>query len=113
MSYQYFATGSIYTFGCARVEKDIFVYYKWGERSVVYLKYKAVKGLLERVAIKKVHLNYKLGRFTPVYQDNMNSLYNEEELISEYEARELVQDYIDLQNERIAANIRSCGSNTI
>lgn len=113
MTYKYYGSGIIQTFGCARIEKDIYVLYKWGERSVVFLKPKALKGVLEKVAVKKVYLNFKLGRYTPIYQDTLNSLYNEEELISEVEARSLAQEYIDREEERISDNIRKCGSNTI
>lgn len=113
MTYYYFGSGSIETLGCAKVQKNIYVLYKWGERSVVYVKPKAVRGILEKIAVKKVFLNYKLGQYTPIYQDTLNSLYNEEELISELEARTLAQDYIDREQQRVAANIRNCGANTI
>lgn len=113
MTYYYYGSGSIDTFGCAKVQKEIFVLYKWGERSVVYVKPKALRGILEKVAVKKVLLNYYLGKYTPIYQDTLNSLYNESELISEYEARDLAQEYVDRENQRIADNIRRCGSSSL
>lgn len=106
-------SGIVVVSGCARVERRIFVNYKWGERSVVFLKYKAEKGVMEKIAVKKVILNFKLGSYTPVYMDNLNSLYNEEELINEEQAKTLVQLYIDRQKSAIAASIRQCGANTI
>jgi len=107
------SSGTISVFGCARVEKEIYVLYRWGERSVVYVKPKAIKGILEKIAVKKVIMNLKFGQYKPIYMDTMNSLYNEDELISETEARTLAQDYLDLQKEKIAENLRRCGSNTI
>ena len=109
----YTGSGIINISGCSRNEKDIFVLYKWGERSIVFVKPKAVKGIIEKVAIKKVIINLKMGQYRPIYVDTLNSLYNEEELISEYEARQLAQDYIDTERERLADNIRRCGSNTV
>jgi hypothetical protein len=45
--------------------------------------------------------------------DTLNSLYNEEELINEEQAKTLVQLYIDRQKLAIAASIRQCAANTI
>lgn len=110
--YTYANSGKVSVSACARVEKRIFVLYKWGERSVVFVKHKATKGILEKVAVKKVFLNFKLGFYTPIYMDTLNSLYNEEDLINEQEAKSLVQQYIDRQKSAIAASIRQCGANT-
>jgi hypothetical protein len=106
-------SGFVVVSGCARIERRIFVNYRWGERSVVFLKYKAEKGIMEKIAVKKVILNFKLGSYTPVYMDTLNSLYNEEELINEEQAKTLVQLYIDRQKSAIAASIRQCGASTI
>lgn len=111
--YSYLSSGSINVFGCSRIEKDIFVLYKWGERSVVYFKPKAVKGIIEKIAVKRVVLNYIKGQFRPIYIDTLNSLYNEEELVSEYEAKSLAQTYIDNERFKTAENLRRCGSNII
>ena len=48
-----------------------------------------------------------------MYQDTLNSLYNEEELITELEARALVQTYIDRQKYLIGQSIRDCVANSI
>lgn len=101
--------GLIYVSGCSRIERRIFAIYKWGERSVVFLKYKAEKGILEKIAIKEVLLNFKFGFYKPVYMDTLNSLYNEEELINEQQARMLAQAYINRRKAAIAESIRQCG----
>lgn len=111
--YSYLSSGSINIAGCSRIEKKIFVLYKWGERSIVCFKPKAIKGIIEKIAVKRVVLNYIKGQFRPIYIDTLNSLYNEEELIGEYEANSLAQTYIDNERLKISENLRICGSNTI
>jgi hypothetical protein len=111
--YSYLSSGSINIAGCSRIGKDIFVLYKWGERSVVYFKPKAMKGIIEKIAVKRVVINYIEGKFRPIYVDTLNSLYNEEELIGGYEANLLAQTYIDNERFKLAENLRICGSNTI
>lgn len=113
MTLYYTGNGNVNIGGCARVERRIYVFYKWGERSIVYVKPKAVKGILEKIAVKKVILNNISGQYIPVYQDTLNSLYNEEELITEYEARVLVQEFIDRQKYLLAKAARECVGNTI
>ena len=111
--YSYVPDGGLESFGCARVQKDIFVFYKWGERSIVYLKHKAINGCIEKVAIKRVVINNKYGKYIPIYCDTLNSLYGENELITETEARSLVQTYIDKKNSEIARAARNCEANSI
>ena len=105
--------GGLESFGCSRVEKRISVSYRWGERSIVYLKYKAMRGCIEKVAIKRVVMNNKYGGYIPVYWDTLNSIYNENELITETEARQLVQAYIDRTRYGIAQAERNCEANSI
>lgn len=64
--------------------------------SVVYLRYKAIKGILEKIAIKDTMLQFGLktgGQIIPVYKDTLNFLYNEEELCTYQEALDLVAEY--------------------
>lgn len=68
--------------------------------SVVYLQYKAVKGILEKVAIKEVMSYSGLktgGQIVSIYKDTLNSLYNEEELCTYQEALDFVEAYQDSQ----------------
>jgi len=112
-SYTYIPNGQIDIKGCSENKRSIFVFYKWGERSVVYVKPKAIRGILERIAVKRVIMNFKLGKYPPIYVDNLNSLYNEDELISETEAKGIVRDYIKRQRSLIEASIGQCFANTI
>ena len=105
MIFYYDCSGTVNISGCSRIGKNIYIFYKWGERSVVYIKPKAIRGILEKIAIRKVILNNKNGKYIPIYQDSLNSLYNESELISEIEARNYVQDYIDRQKDMLGKKI--------
>lgn len=111
--YSYVSDGGLESFGCAMIEKSIFAYYKLGERSIVYLRHKAIKGCIEKVAIKRVVINNKVGRYIPIYIDTLNSMYNEDELITEEEARRLIQNYIDKNRSDIAKAIKRCELNSI
>jgi hypothetical protein len=104
MTYHYISSGFAKTGGCAKTQKAIYVHYKWGENSIVYLKYKAQKGILERIAIKRVILNAgtkTYNKIVPIYQDTLNSLYNESELISEVDARNLALEYWEIRESQI------------
>ena len=94
--FSYVGSGTAYTKGCAHTKKITYIQYKYGENSIVYLKYKAEKGIIERIAIKRVLLNSgpkTYNKIVPIYQDTLNSLYNENELILEADARALALAY--------------------
>lgn len=96
MIYHYLSSGTIKTGGCAKTGKKLYLTHKFSENSIVYLKFKAKKGVLERIAIKKVILRAgpkSYNTVVPLYQDTLNSLYNEEDLISELEARTIAVEY--------------------
>jgi|GEM_PF-3364150 len=105
MAIQYTALGGINLFGCARVKFSAYYIYKYGENSIVFLRYKAVRGVLEKVAIKKVILQsgFKTGGLiVPLYQDTLNAYYNEEELCTHQEGVDLAKAYYE--NLKILAN---------
>jgi AAA+ ATPase superfamily predicted ATPase len=107
MIYNYFSSGKIKVGGCAKTQRSIYVHYKWGENSIVYLKYKAQKGILEKIAIKRVILNSgpkTYNKIISIYQDTLNSLYNESDLITETEARSLAITYWETQEAEIKRN---------
>jgi hypothetical protein len=51
--------------------------------------------------------------YAPIYQDSLNSLYNESELISELEAINYVQDYIERRKNMFGESISDCVANSI
>ena len=60
------------------------------------VKFQTEKGIIERIAIKRVLLNSgpkTFNKIIPIYQDTLNSLYNENELILEADARALALQY--------------------
>jgi hypothetical protein len=106
MNYSYVGSGTVKTGGCAIVEKYAYIEYKWGENSTLYVKEKAEKGILERVVIKRVILNSNAKTFLkviPIYQDTLNSLYNENDLIVECDARNLATAYWEARQAALAA----------
>ena len=86
----YQGTGGLTFKAQTRHSYSIYVEYKWGENSVLYSKQKAKRGMLERAVIKRVNLK---NRFAPIYIDNFNSYWNEDDLIREDEAREIISEY--------------------
>jgi hypothetical protein len=107
MTFAYQGGGTIKLDGCVCPTKQIYLYYKWSENSFAYLKYKAQKGVMERIAIKRVIIN-KNARTAyadvVLYQDTLNSLYNESDLITEDEAKYLAQIYWLTQLEEYQRN---------
>lgn len=83
--------------------------YKFREGSVVYSIQKAEKGCLESVAIKSVKLT--CGKNTCgqiLYTDTFNGYWNEEELCTETDARNLAIDFLLLQQEAILEEMEKC-----
>lgn len=98
MAIQYTASGGINVFGCARIRQSDYYLYKYGENSIVFLRYKAVRGTLEKIAIKKVIIKQSIktyGQIVPLYQDTLNAYYNEEELCTHQEAVDLAKIYYE------------------
>lgn len=102
----YTGSGGSKTGGCATTFRTVYIAYKWGENSILYVRHKAAKGILERVAIKRVILNSSpktYNQIVPIYQDTLNSLWNEDDLLIEAHARDLVLAYWELREAEIAA----------
>jgi len=108
---QYTGSGGINIFGCARIKQSNYYTYKYGENSIVFLRYKAVRGVLEKIAIKKVILKqgYRTGgQVIPLYQDTFNAYYNEEELCTHQEAVDLATIYFEDLKVAALAALRNC-----
>jgi len=75
-----------------------------------WLKYKAEKGKLESIIVKKINLidfTYRgNGPVTVIYVDTFNALYNETDLISYSDALILKTNY--LYNQRVAESLAGC-----
>lgn len=106
ITFSYVGSGTVYTKGCAVTKKITYIQYKYGENSIVYVKYKAEKGIIERIAIKRVLLNSgpkTFNKIIPIYEDTLNSLYNEDDLILEEDAKALALAYWTKRQESINA----------
>jgi hypothetical protein len=102
MTYEYIGSGSIKTKGCADTSRHVFITYKWSENSILFVKKKSMNGILEKIAIKRVILNVKNGfSVIPIYQDTLNSLWNENELVIEQDARDFAIAYWEQQRDKI------------
>lgn len=85
--------------GCATVEYIDFYLTTFGVGDILYNKFKATKGILEKVVIRKVHMvprEFVYGGLFFYYEDNLHSLWNEEDLVSHEEAVDLSIAYYEL-----------------
>lgn len=109
--FNYAGTGGISMFGCAKATVSVFYNYAFGEGSIVFLKYKANKGILERIAIKKVIVKknrHTMGQPVFLYQDSLNAYYNESELVSHQDAVNLAIAYHERQRAEALAAAKAC-----
>ena len=111
MSDSYTGSGTINTFGCAKVRVSFYAFYKFAEGSTVFFCPKARQGRLERITIKIVKLIPQGATFKALYQDTYNALYNEDELCSEATAIELAAEYFAEQLVLVGQAARSCSKN--
>lgn len=118
MDYTYISNGGIgQVGGCSTYTlfRLYFVKYKVG--SIVYSKPKALKGVIEKIVIKKIRLFperenslqsvCKICTFPPLYIDTLNAYHNEEDLVGPEDAVDLVDQYLARQRvlvEKAALN---------
>jgi hypothetical protein len=104
-------SGTVYFGGCTKYRLYLYSIYKYQPGDVLFFKNKALVGKLERVAIKRVRLvNNKQtsGVVTFVYQDTLNALYNEDELVNEYVALQLAKEYYERQMFLTMSAVKPC-----
>lgn len=100
-------SGKITFNGCARIASLKFYNYQYSVGTVVYLKYKAAVGIIEKIFIKKIIMSQINGTTVFLYQDMLNSLYNETDLCLKAEAISLATNYIQSKRSSLSASI-SC-----
>lgn len=96
---------------CAISAKKVLVIYKFAEGSVVFSCAKAAKGTLEKLVIKEVRLlnnNKTYLHWVPLYIDTLNGIWNENELCSELDARNLAVNYLQQQQQNILDALAQC-----
>lgn len=114
MDHNYAGTGTIKVGNCANYifRKRFFVQFKVG--SIAYSKPKALKGVLEKIVIKKIRLfperesalqtSCHICTFPPMYIDTLNAYHNEEDLLGPEEAIALINNYNLVQRAKIEKN---------
>ncbi len=91
--FEYIGSGGVRVGGCA-----ITAYYiaDFPIGTVVYLRAKALKGVLHKIAIKEAlqsGLNRNFGGRILLYKDTLNSIYGVDELVTYDEAVALIEAY--------------------
>ena len=72
--------------------------YKWRPGDVLFSKQKALVGQFEKVAIKDVRIimnQSTTGKLFFIYVDSLNSLWNENDLVQEYDALLMAKMYYE------------------
>jgi len=113
-NYKYFSSGNINLNSCNGYENKLPITTRFKIGETVFLKNKAMIGILESISIKKVKiLNESTCNFiNALYIDNTNFYYNEYELVKEEEAKLLMKDYViekilELEKNKINCNIKN------
>ena len=105
MDFTYVASGGVQIFGCADYSESYAWNYEFAVGSIVFSKPKALKGVYEKIAIKKVKW---IDDYTAFYTDTFNAHWNQDELVSYDTAKALVKHYIDVRNAALENLVRNC-----
>ena len=96
----YTGSGIIVIAGCTIINLYVNLIYRFKVGDVCFLKFKAVKGKLEKIVIKEVRVvsnDYIYGAVRFMYIDTFNAIYGEEDLVTEKEAILLAKQYYEYQ----------------
>jgi len=92
------ATGGAIAGGCSVITHTTTVTANFALGSIVYRKYRAQQGVLEKSVIKRILVN----QYNEVlYIDRLNAIFNEDELVSHTTALALVASYKQAQIDAI------------
>lgn len=97
------AYGRIKFYGCAATNYVLFYDYKFVAGDIAYVKSKALKGRLEKIAIKKPIVHKDSSTFNQIvilYQDTFNAMHEEDQIVDYSTALALVQAYTLYLEER-------------
>jgi len=119
MDHTYIGTGQIRVGGCGLYTHYKLIYVRFKVGSIVYSKPKALRGIIEKIVIKKIRLfperEYPLKKvcnicnFPPLYIDTLNAYHNEEDLVGPEDAVALVDAYLEQQKQALElAVIEDC-----
>lgn len=85
---------------CSKYWKTINYPHKWSPGDILFSKPKAMIGQFEKIAIKQVRLIMNAdtaGKMIFIYVDTFNSLWNEYDLVQEYDALLIAKMYYEKQ----------------
>lgn len=110
----YTGSGTITINGCTKYRLYLYEIYKWQVGDTAFFAPKAqYEGKLEKIVIKKIRLvgnDQTFGAIKFLYQDTLNSLYNEWELVNEYDALNLAKQYYERQMFLTMSAIKPCSN---
>lgn len=101
----YEAQGGLKITNCGEYEYITNVITLFQKGDLVYVKYKARRGKLEKVVIKKINL---INQYDWNYQDTQNRIWLEYELCDLNEANSIIKNYINQRNKKYAYFIERC-----
>lgn len=101
MRHTYYGGGKVVVLGSAKQFRRLYFYHKYDRYStgrfrgkdIAYLKSAALKGKLEKIVIEKVYLKNTtktLHKNVNFYEDKLNTLYREDELLTLKEAENII-----------------------
>lgn len=108
MDYTFIGDGKLRFFGCPVINVEKLYPSKFSIGEILYPLKKARLGILEKIAIKKVFLNFKDTQPIFIYKDTFNSLYEEKELCRFLEAQQEVDSFTSYV-ETLIMNSGGCG----
>ncbi len=83
---------------------SIFIYTRYGPGNIVFNKKKALKGIVEKICIKKVFIrdiprsySYNGVGVYPMYKDTLNGIWFEEDIVDQATALALIDFYLESQ----------------
>jgi len=99
----YIGGGTLGVGGCGAITRFVYISYRYPEGSTLYAVPKALKGVLEKVVIKRVNII----QMVPLYVDTLNAFWNEDELTDEATAVAMATDYLQCRQNALLAAICS------
>jgi hypothetical protein len=127
MVYNYEGDGTIKVEGSAKQWRKVYYYHKYQRyaiarsktkfagKDIAYRKSAAMKGKIEKVVIDQVIIKNTEKTFfqnVNMYQDIMNTLYKEDELISLDEAKSLALVYLTAKRQQLVDIINQIDGNS-
>ena len=96
----YIGSGGVKFGACSKYWMTKNYTYKWRPGDILFSKQKAMVGEFEKVAIKDVRIvmnKETLGQVVFIYVDTLNSLWNESDLVQEYDALLIAKMYYEMK----------------